>query len=107
MLFFLCYFSRNRRRNVKEQNILNIEYKALEFLLEERKRQNLTEMELGKMAFPEHTNPRAKINAMYHMKTGKGKSLRLRMGDFCAMCQALGKSPPEEFFKIWASNTHD
>lgn len=92
---------------MKEQNLLNIEQKALEFLLEERKKQNLTEKELGEKAFPEAKNPRLKINSMYHSKTEGGKGLRLRLGDFCSMCQVLGKNPPEELFRLWAENEHE
>lgn len=86
---------------MKEQNLLNIERVALEWLLEERKKKGMTETEFGSLAFPELENPRAKINALYQVKTGAGKNLRLRLGDYCAMCKALGKNPPEELFRLW------
>lgn len=92
---------------MKEQNILDIERKALEFLSEDRKKQGMTETEFGKKSFPNIENPRAKINAMYQVKTGSGKNLRLRLGDFCAMCQALGRNPAEELFKLWTSAERD
>ena len=88
---------------MEEQNILNIERVALEWLLEERKKQGLTETEFGRLAFPELENPRGKINSIYQGKTASGKGLRLRLGDYCAMCKALGKNPPEELFRLWNS----
>lgn len=92
---------------MKEQNLVNIEQKALEYFLVERKKKGLSETAFGKLAFPETDNPRAKVNALYQVKTDKGKSLRLRLGDFCAMCQALNRNPPEELFRLWNGNEHD
>lgn len=88
---------------MEEKTILAIERKALEYLLEERKKQGLSETKFGKMAFPELENPRAKINGLYQLKTETGKNLRFRLGDFCAMCHALDKNPPEVLFSLWNS----
>ena len=86
---------------MKEANIIDIERVALDFLLNARKDAGLTETELGKMAFPEASNPRAKIHAMWSAKTSENKALRLRLGDFCAMCLALGKNPAQELLLLW------
>ena len=86
---------------MKEANIIDIERVALDFLLKARKDAGLTETELGKMAFPEALNPRAKIHAMWSAKTSENKALRLRLGDFCAICLALGKNPAQELLLLW------
>lgn len=86
---------------MKEANIIDIERAALEFLLKARKDAGLTETELGKKAFPESSNPRAKVHAMWSAKTSENKALRLRLGDFCAMCLALGKNPAQELLLLW------
>ncbi len=81
---------------MEEGTILDIEKEALEMLLDERKKQKMSQSELGKKAFPNSVNPLSKINAMYHMKASDNKPLRLRLGDYCAMCRALGVSPIEK-----------
>lgn len=86
---------------MKEQNIIDIEKVALEFLLAARKEAGMTEAELGQKAFPDSANPWSKIHAMWNMKTPSKKGLRLRLGDFCAMCQALGKNPAQELLLLW------
>lgn len=86
---------------MKEVNIIDIERVALDFLLKARKDAGLTETELGELAFPEVANPRAKVHAMWSAKTVGNKALRLRLGDFCAMCLALGKNPAQELLLLW------
>ncbi|MBQ7456725.1 MAG: hypothetical protein IJS54_03880 [Desulfovibrio sp.] len=86
---------------MKEQEVLDIERAALDLLLQYRKEGNLSETELGKLAFPEAARPRSKVNALWSVKTDGGKPLRLRLGDFCAMCDAMGKDPSQELFTLW------
>lgn len=38
---------------------------------------------------------------MWNAKTATKKSLRLRLGDFCAMCKALDKNPAQELLLLW------
>ncbi len=86
---------------MKEANIIDIEKAALDFLLSARKEAGMTEAELGKIAFPESSNPWSKVHAMWNAKTSTNKALRLRLGDFCAMCKALGKNPAQELLLLW------
>ena len=86
---------------MKECHILDIEQAAMDYLQALRKEKKMSQAELGRLAFPESTNSLAKINAMWNMKTNKERPLRLRMGDFFAMCSALGKEPPSAIFEIW------
>lgn len=86
---------------MKEANIIDIERVALDFLLKTRKEQGLSETEFGKLAFPEASDPRTKIHAMWAAKSNSGNRLRLRLGDFCAMCLALGKNPAQELLLLW------
>ena len=86
---------------MKEVNIIDIERVALEFLLAARKNAGMTETELGEKAFPDASNPRAKVHAMWSAKTAENKGLRLRLGDFCAMCLALDKNPAQELLLLW------
>ena len=86
---------------MKEGNIISLEQAALDFLLKARKEAKLTEEQLGKLAFPESKTPRAKIHAMWSVQTSNKKALRLRLGDFCAMCRALGKNPAQELLLLW------
>lgn len=86
---------------MKEQAIFDIEKAALDLLLKYRKESGLSETDFGKKAFPDIANPRSKINSLWSVKTVGGKPLRLRLGDFCAMCLALGKNPSQELFLLW------
>ncbi len=86
---------------MKEDNIVAIEKAALAFLLKARKEAGLTEGELGNLAFPESSNPWSKVHAMWNVKTSTKKALRLRLGDFCSMCKALGKNPAQELLLLW------
>lgn len=86
---------------MKEENIFDIEKEALELLLKYRKEIGMSETEFGKAAFPDISTPRSKINSLWSVKTAGGKPLRLRLGDFCAMCKALGKNPAQELFLLW------
>ncbi|WP_165072873.1 hypothetical protein [Desulfovibrio sp. ZJ200] len=86
---------------MKEDNILDIERVALDFLQKARKDAGLTEAEFGKRAFPESSNPWSKVHAMWNAKTATKKALRLRLGDFCSMCKALDKNPAQELLLLW------
>ncbi len=86
---------------MKELLIFDIEKDALDLLLKYRQELKLSETELGKAAFPDASNPRSKVNSLWSVKTEGGKPLRLRLGDFCAMCVAVGKDPAQELFSLW------
>ena len=86
---------------MKEDNILAIERAALDFLLKARKDAGMTEAELGKRAFPESSNPWSKVHALWNARTSTKKGLRVRLGDFCAMCKALEKNPAQELLLLW------
>jgi len=92
---------------MKEQHIFDVEREALKVLLEARQASGMSETEFGHKAFPDISNPRSKINSLWSVKTAGGKPLRLRLGDFCAMCQALGKNPAQELFMIWNNVEQD
>ena len=92
---------------MKEKNIFDIEKAALDQLLSYRKKAGLSETDFGKLAFPDIATPRSKINSLWSVKTAGGKPLRLRLGDFCAMCQALGKDPAQELFSLWQQTRHE
>lgn len=86
---------------MRDENILNVEREALAVILQYRKELGMSEKELGEKAFPDAKNPRIKVSALWH---GRGKSedgLRFRLGDFCSICEALGKNPAQELLLIW------
>lgn len=87
---------------MKDDNIMHVEREALAHILGLRKEAGLTEKELGEKAFPDTKNPRQKISAFYNVKGKEGTPLRIRLGDFCAMCQAMGKHPAQELLTVWA-----
>lgn len=87
---------------MKEGNIVDIERKAMAHLDALREEKKLSEKELGELAFPEAKNPRQKVNALRNPRGVKGEPLRIRLGDFCAMCQAMGKNPAQELLLIWS-----
>ena len=86
---------------MKEENIISIEQAALAFLLQARKDAGMSEEQFGRLAFPESERPRTKIHAMWSVQTSNTKGLRLRLGDFCSMCKALGKNPAQELLLLW------
>ncbi len=86
---------------MKDEAILNVEREALELILKLRRAKGMTETELGQKAFPDAKNPRLKISSLWHGR-GKGNDgLRLRLGDFCTICHALGRNPAQELLTIW------
>jgi hypothetical protein len=86
---------------MREENIVDIERKAMLHLDVIREQKGLSEKEFGEAAFPDAVNPRQKVNALRKARGTKGEPLRVRLGDFCAMCVALKKHPAEELLKIW------
>lgn len=88
---------------MKDETILNVEREALDLILKLRKEAGVTEKELGEKAFPQAKNPRLKISSLWHGR-GKGNDgLRLRLGDFCTICHALGRNPAQELLVIWGN----
>ena len=92
---------------MKEANIIDMEKAALDFLLAARKDAGMTEKELGEKAFPDSANPWSKVHALWNAKTASKKNLRLRLGDFCSLCDALGKNPAQELLLLWNKVEHD
>ena len=92
---------------MKEENIFDIEKAALDLLLKYRKESGMSETEFGQASFPGVARPRSKINCLWSVKTAGGKPLRLRLGDFCSMCHALGKNPAQELFLLWEKAKKD
>lgn len=86
---------------MEDTKILAIEKMALEVLQSMRKEIGLTESELGLKAFPGAKNSWSKVHAIWNCKTSEKKHLRLRLGDFCALCEAMDKDPAQELFSIW------
>lgn len=76
------------------EKMVLIERLAMEIFDEERKRLKLSEVALGEKAYPNEPNPRMKIQAL-RIKRGHGKPQRLKLGDFWAICEALGREPSE------------
>lgn len=92
---------------MKDERILDVEREALNLILETRKAQGMTEKELGEKAFPQAKNPRLKISSLWHGRGKNNDGLRLRLGDFCTICHALGKNPAQELLTIWGRITPD
>lgn len=92
---------------MKDEAILNVEREALDLILQLRKEAGMTEKALGEKAFPQAKNPRLKISSLWHGR-GKGNDgLRLRLGDFCTICHALGRNPAQELLLIWGRISPD
>jgi hypothetical protein len=86
---------------MKDKNIVDIEKMAAAHLNRIRIETGITETRLGELAFPESKNKRAKINALRVPRSNTGEPLRFRLGDFCAICHALGKNPAQELLLLW------
>ena len=86
---------------MKDDSIVDIGRKAIAYLDKIRQEEGITEAEWGKRAFPEAKNSRVKINSLRIPRTNTGEPLRLRLGDFCAMCHALGRNPAQELLILW------
>ena len=86
---------------MKEALILDIERKAVEHLNTLRREYDISEAQLGERAFPGAVNKRAKVNALRIPRTNTGAPLRFRLGDFCSLCNALGKHPGVELVMLW------
>lgn len=86
---------------MKDETILNVEREALDLVLRLRKEAGMTEKDLGEKAFPETKNPRLKVSSLWHGRGRGNDGLRLRLGDFCSMCHALGRNPAQELLVIW------
>jgi hypothetical protein len=97
----LCYSIHKGGTVMKDENIVQVEREALDWILRLRKESGLTEKELGELAFPETKNPRQKISGLWNARGKGGEPLRLRLGDFCTICHALGKNPAQELLAIW------
>lgn len=92
---------------MKDKTILDVEREALSVILQYRKELGMSEKELGEKAFPEAKNPRLKISSLWHGRGKGGGGLRLRLGDFCTILNALGKNPAQELLVIWGRITPD
>jgi hypothetical protein len=86
---------------MKEASILDIERKAVEHINALRRDTRISEEQLGKLAFPDAKNKRAKVNALRIPRSNTGSPLRFRLGDFCSLCHALGKNPAQELLLLW------
>lgn len=87
---------------MKEKSTVNIEKEAINHLEQIRGECGLTETQWGEKAFPYVKNKRIKISALKTPRKNTGEPLRLRLGDFCALCHALGRNPAQELLLIWA-----
>ena len=89
---------------MKEASIVEIERKAMALIDRFRKEAGLSEAKLGELALPEAKNYRQKINSLRNARGSGNEPLRLRLGDFCAICHALGKNPaPRAFTPVGGS----
>ena len=86
---------------MKEADILNVEHEALILIKGLREKRGLSETALGELAFPDVKNPRQKISSIWNARGAGGPPLRLRLGDFCSICHALGRNPAQELLGIW------
>jgi hypothetical protein len=86
---------------MKESSILDIERRAIDYLNSLRKASRISETTLAESAFPGVQNARAKLSALRIARSNTGQPLRLRLGDFCAICHALGKNPAQELLLLW------
>ena len=92
---------------MKEASIVEIERKAIGLIDRFRKEAGLSEAKLGELAFPEAKNYRQKINSLRNARGSGNEPLRLRLGDFCAICHALGKNPAQELLLLWGEADKD
>ena len=74
---------------MKEASIVEIERKAIALIDRFRKEAGLSEAKLGELAFPEAKNYRQKINSLRNARGSSNEPLRLRLGDFCAICHKI------------------
>ena len=86
---------------MKEGHIVDIERKAMAHIDALREQCGMSEKELGEKSFPDVKNPRQKVNALRSARGLKGEPLRVRLGDYCAMCEALGRNPAQELLIIY------
>ena len=77
---------------MNEELALEIERRIVELLQDIRKERNLSELEWGKLAYPEISDPRRKIQALKN-RQGNGQPQRLKVGDMTRLARALGYDP--------------
>ena len=92
---------------MKELVIVDIERKAMAHVDMLREQRGLSEKELGELAFPEAKNPRQKVNALRNPRGLKGEPLRIRLGDYCAMVEAMGLNPAQELLVIYGQRPQE
>lgn len=92
---------------MKEGTIVDIERKAMAHIDALREKRGMSEKDLGELAFPEAKNPRQKVNALRNPRGLKGEPLRIRLGDYCAMCEALGYNPAQELLIVYGKTESD
>ncbi len=84
---------------MKETLKVESEQKALATLDSIRESKGITLAELGRRAFPDDAAPHMRIRALRVPKNGKTQ--RLRLGDFRALCLALGEDPIRVLIRAW------
>ncbi len=84
---------------MNEDMIVQIERLAMERLDEERKSLGLSQEALGIKAYPDAKNPYMKVQAL-RIKRGHGKPLRLRLGDFVSLCEAMNLDPGKVLWEV-------
>ena len=84
---------------MNEERTVQIEKLAIERLEEERKRLGLSQKDLGERAYPQAVNPYMRVQAL-RINRGNGKPQRLRLGDFVALCEALGLDPGKVLWEV-------
>jgi len=82
----------------EEQKVAS-ERQVLAILEKIRENRGMSIAELGRRAFPEDAAPHMKMRALRMPKNGKAQ--RLRLGDFRALCLALGEDPVRVLIKAW------
>ena len=83
---------------ITEELALEVERRIIEMLQELRKEKGLSELEWGKLAYPEIADPRRKIQALKNNQ-GNGHPQRLKVGDMTRLAKALDYDPVRLYSK--------
>ena len=81
-----------------EELAVEVERKVFDLLQEIRKEKGLSELEWGKKAYPEISDPRRKIQALKNNQ-GNGQPQRLKVGDMTRLAKALDCDPVRLYSK--------
>lgn len=82
------------------EEMLRIEQVALARIKCHRKELRMSETEMGKIAFENARHAQTKVSRLYNPMPNTGKTARPTLGEWLAMCYALGIEPLNELKAI-------